>query len=291
MGKIKLSIIIVTYNDGEYLLNCLSDLSRMDDMDIDIWVVDNASTDGSIEEAKTKFPDIKYIVNSENLGFSKANNLALKKVNSEYILLLNADTKIKKGILGGVVNFLENNLDVGAVTPKIVLPNGKIDLTAHRGFPTPWASFKYYFLNDDSLYHLTNQDMFKIHEVDAITGAFFMTRKSILEKVGYLDESFFMYGEDIELCFRIKKAGYKIMYLPEYEVLHYKGVSSGLKKHSQDITTADRETRNKALNAFYQAMIIFYKKHLEKNYPGIVNWMVYLGINLKWQLAKRRLTV
>lgn len=291
MGKIKLSIIIVTYNDGEYLLNCLSDLSRMDDMDIDIWVVDNASTDGSIEEAKTKFPDIKYIVNSENLGFSKANNLALKKVNSEYILLLNADTKIKKGILGGVVNFLENNLDVGAVTPKIVLPNGKIDLTAHRGFPTPWASFKYYFLNDDSLYHLTNQDMFKIHEVDAITGAFFMTRKSILEKVGYLDESFFMYGEDIELCFRIKKAGYKIVYLPEYEVLHYKGVSSGLKKHSQDITTADRETRNKALNAFYQAMIIFYKKHLEKNYPGIVNWMVYLGINLKWQLAKRRLTV
>lgn len=290
MGK-KLSIIIVTFNDGEYLMNCLSNLSKMDDIASDIWVVDNASTDGSIDEAKTKFPDFKYTVNSENLGFSKANNMALKKVNSEFILLLNADTKIEKGVLGGVVNFLENNPDVGAVTPKIVLPNGKIDMTAHRGFPTPWASFKYYFLKDDSLYHLTDQDISKTHEVDAITGAFFMTRKSVLESVGYLDESFFMYGEDIELCFRIKKAGYKIMYLPEYEVLHYKGVSSGLKKHSQDITTADKETRRKALNAFYGAMKIFYKKHMEKKYPSVVNWLVYFGIDLKWQLAKRRLTV
>jgi GT2 family glycosyltransferase len=146
-------------------------------------------------------------------------------------------------------------------------------------------------LGNDSLYHLTDRNLEEIHEVDAITGAFFFTRKSVFEKVGYFDEDYFMYAEDIDLCYRIKKAGYKIMYIPKVSVLHSKGVSSGLKKHSQNISQANLETRKRSLNYFYKTMKIFYKKHYEKSYPFFINWLVYLGINLRWFLAKRKLTV
>ena len=125
----------------------------------------------------------------------------------------------------------------------------------------------------------------EIHEVDAIAGAFFMTKKSILEEVGYLDEDFFLYGEDIDLCLRIKKKGYKILYDPEVEITHYKGISTGVKKHSQDLTAADSKTRQRAMNAFYESMIIFYNKHYKKTYPFAINWLVYLGIYLRWSLA------
>jgi GT2 family glycosyltransferase len=163
-------------------------------------------------------------------------------------------------------------------------------MTAHRGFPTPLASFLY-FLGNDRLYHLTDKDMTMPHEVDAITGAFFLTRKKVLEEVGYFDEDYFMYAEDIDLCYRIKQAGYKIMYLPDVEVLHYKGISTGLKKHSQHLTKASLETRKKMTGYFYSTMKIFYDKHYKDKYPFFVNWLVYLGINVRWWLAKRKLTV
>lgn len=225
------------------------------------------------------------------MGFGKANNLALRAVKTEYVLLLNPDTKIQKGVLSKMIGLMNSDVKIGAATCKIVLGNGSIDLTAHRGFPTPWASFLYHFFQNDSLYHLTYKDMTKTHEVDSIAGAFFFTRKSVLDQVGSFDEDYFLYAEDIDLCFRIKKSGYKIIYEPSVEVIHQKGVSSGLKKHSQDIAQADKQTKLKAFESFYESMRTFYKKHYEKKYPFFINWLVYLGINLREWQARRKMVV
>jgi GT2 family glycosyltransferase len=287
-----LDISIVSFNSGDFLLQCLKSLDEIkDEARLNIWVVDNNSTDDSIEQVQKKFPKVNLIQNKENLGFSKANNIALSKFTSEYILILNPDSKILPGTIKHMLNFLDQNPTVGAASCKVEKADGNLDWASHRGFPTPWASFKYYFLKDDSLYHLTNQDLKKPHEVDSIVGAFFLTRNSVLKKVGLFDERFFMYGEDLDLCYRIKKAGYKVMYVPEVKIIHYKGVSSGIKKHSAAITSADVESRLRSINAFYEAMIIFYRKNYQRKYPFFVNEMVYLGINFKWWLAKRTLVV
>lgn len=288
----KLSVVIVNFNSGGFLSECLTDLEKIkDEASLQILVVDNASTDDSIKRAKLKFPDSVYILNNHNMGFGKANNLAFKRVESEFILMLNPDTKVKKGVLFKMLTLLKSDPTIGAATCKVVLGNGQLDLSAHRAFPTPWTAFRYYILKDDSLYHLKDRHLSALHEVDSISGAFFLTRKSVLEKVGLFDESFFMYGEDIDLCYRIRQAGYKIVYEPSVEIIHQKGISSGLKKHSQKITLADYQTRLRALDAFYESMKIFYKKHYKRIYPFFISWLVYLGINLKWWLARRKMVV
>lgn len=289
----KLSVSIVNFNAGDYLLDCLNSLENFkDEVDnLEIIIVDNASSDNSMEVVKKKFPNLTNILNENNLGFGKAQNMALKRAKNEYVLILNPDSKILKGTLKYMVSFMEENPEVGASSALVEKEDGTIDWASHRGFPTPWVSFLYYVLGNDSLYHLKNKDLSKTHEVDSIVGAFFLTRKSILEKVGYFDEDYFMYGEDLDLCLRIKNAGYKVMYVPEVKILHYKGVSSGLKKHSQDITSADKQTKLRAFNAFYESMKIFYKKHYAKKYPAFLNWLILLGIDLKWFLAKRKMTV
>jgi len=288
----KLSIVIVNFNAGQFLLDCLESLEKASpDLELDIWVVDNASIDGSIDEAQRKFPNINYILNSENLGFGNANNIALKRVKTEYILLLNPDCYVSAKTLKFMLEYMKTHEEVGGATCKVEQPDGAIDWASHRGFPTPWASFLYFVLGNDSLYHLTNRDMGKVHEVDAISGAFFMTRKSVLNKVGLFDEDYFLYAEDIDLCFRIKQAGFKIMYIPDVVVLHHKGVTSGIKKHSKESSLADTLARKRALDSFYETMKIFYNKHLEQDYPFFVNWLVYLGINLRWFLARRKMHV
>lgn len=288
----KLSVVILNYNSGDFLLKCLKSLEKnSNEINLNIWVVDNVSTDNSVNLAKKEFPKINYILSKENGGFSKGNNLALKKVKNEYILILNPDTEVFPGTLNYMVQFMKDNPDVGAATCRVELSNGELDMASHRGFPTPLASFFYYFLKDDSLYHLSKKNMEEIHEVDAISGSFFLIKKSILDKVGLFDESYFMYAEDLDLSFRIKKAGYKIMYVPEVKIIHYKGIASGIKSHSQNISTATDESRIRAFNAFYETMKIFYKKNLEKSYPFFINWLVYWAIDLKWFLAKRKLQV
>ncbi|EKD90485.1 MAG: Glycosyl transferase family 2 [uncultured bacterium] len=288
----KLTVSIVNYNGGQFIIDCLNLVKLLsNEVSLKVYVVDNASKDGSIEKIQENFPEVETIINKENLGFGKSQNLVLKKTKDEYILILNPDVEIKKGVLKKLLEYLESHKNIGVITPKIILQNGELDLAAHRGFPTPLASFLYTFFKNDSLYHLTQRDMNEIHEVDSISGAFFLTRKDVLASVGYFDEDFFMYGEDIDLCFRIKEAGYKVVYYPEVEVIHHKGISSGLKKDTQKMTTADKETKMRSVDAFYEAMKIFYRKHYEKNYAAIVNWLVYLGINLKWMQAKRKLVV
>lgn len=291
-SKNSLTVSIVNFNSGDFLIRCLDSLEKVkDEANLDIWVVDNASSDDSLQRAKAKFPKVQFIENSQNLGFGRAHNEVLENLKTEYVLIFNPDTKINAGVLSYMTRYMERNPDVGASSCKLVLDNGRMDWASHRGFPTPYASFRYYFLGNDSLYHLTEKPMDKPHEVDAISGSFFLTRKSVLDKVGFFDEDYFMYGEDIDLCFRIKKAGFKVMYIPEVFITHYKGVSSGLKSHSQGITTADINTKQRSLDAFYSAMKIFYKKNLRKNYPLLTNWLVNLGINIKWWMAKRKLTV
>jgi GT2 family glycosyltransferase len=290
--KPSLSICILDYNAGDLLLECLESIYQVrNQINLDIWIIDNASFDHSAQNAKKKFPKVNLVLNNENLGFSKGNNIALRKITNEYILILNPDTRILAETLPYMLDFMAKNPDVGAASCRVEKVDGSLDWASHRGFPTPDAAFKYYFLKDDSLYHLTKKDLNRPHEVDSIVGAFFLTRKSVLGKVGLFDEDYFMYGEDLDLCFRIKKAGFKVMYLPEVKVIHYKGVSSGIKAHSVEISTATKKSRQKAFNAFYQSMSLFYKKHLQKKYPFFVNWLVYLGINIKWWLAKRNMKV
>ena len=286
-----LTIAILNFNSGEYLKKCLESIREVaSEADIKVIAIDNNSSDDSFDFDRSKFSSVKFVQNGENLGFSRGYNEVLRKIKSEFILLLNPDCLLQKGVIKKILEDFENDSRIGAATCKVVLPDGSVDLTAHRGFPTPLASLFYAF-GDDSLYHLTKENLKSLHEVDAIAGAFFMTKKTVFEKVGYLDEKFFLYGEDIDLCMRIKKTGFKIVYDPVVEIIHYKGISSGLKKHSQELTAADSKTRERALNAFYEAMIIFYDKHYKSENFFLVNWLVYLGIYLKWGLAKFKRTV
>lgn len=288
----KLTISIVNYNGGKYLLSCLDSLEKVkEEVEFDVYVVDNASTDGSLEKAKEKYPEFNFILNKENLGFGKAHNLVLKKAKTPFILILNPDCEVFPGTLEYLIDYMDKNPKVGVCSPKIEKPDGTLDIASHRGFPTPWASFLYFFLKNDRLYHLTDRDMAKVHEIDSAVGAFMLIRKSVLDKVGFFDEDYFLYGEDLDLCFRIKKAGFKVMYVPQVKIKHVKGISSGIKKHSQLDSSADTQTKNLALDNFYSTMKLFYEKHYFKKYPFFLNWLVYLGIDIKLFLARRKKTV
>ena len=292
MEKTELSIVLVNYNAGDFLVRCLRSVFLAKDyLDLDVWVVDNASEDESLVNAIKEFPQVHFIKNEENIGFGAANNQALRQIKTEFILTLNPDTEVKKDTLSFMVSYMKDHPEVGAATCKAIKSDGELDWAYHRGFPTPWASFLYFFLKNGRLYHLDKCDMAKPHEVDAISGSFFFTRKSVLDKIGLFDEDYWLYAEDLDLSFRVKKAGFKIMYVPGVEVIHFKGVSSGLKKHSQEISTATRISKVRAFDAFYETMMIFYRKHLASQYPFFINWMVYLAINIKWGLARRKLSV
>lgn len=286
-----LSIVILNFNSGEYLSKCLDSIKSIEnEANISTIVIDNNSSDDSLSNVQSKFKEVKFVKNTDNVGFSKGYNPTLKSLKTEYVLLLNPDCILEKGVIRKTLEAFDNDKKTGAITPRIILSNGKIDLTAHRGFPTPWASLLY-AIGDDSLYHLTDKMSDQIHEVDSITGAFFLTKKSILDEVGYLDDRFFLYGEDIDLSLRIKNLGYKILYDPQVKIIHNKGISSGLKKHSQELSSADTKTKEKARDSFYQAMILFYDKHYKSKYPFFISWLVYLGIYLKWAVARIKTTV
>lgn len=285
----KLTISIVNYNAGDYLIKCLESLKMVKgELDFDVYVVDNGSTDMSFYEAKNKFPSFNYIDNKANFGFGKAHNIVLKKAKTSYVLTLNPDCEVPRGTLKYMFEFMEKNHDVGISTSRVEKADGSLDIASHRGFPTPKASFQYFFLKDDKAYHLTDRDMNTVHEIDSAVGAFMFMRRDIIEKVGYFDEDYFLYGEDIDLCFKVKKAGFKVMYVPEVKILHIKGVSSGIKKHSQKESGANESTKNLATDYFYSTMKIFYKKHYSKNYPKLFNSLIYFGIDFKKSISKRK---
>ena len=251
----RLSIIIVNYNVKYFLEQCLdSVLLAVKDMEAEIFVVDNYSSDGSQEYIKSRFPDIIFIENQENVGFSKANNQAIAKAKGDYILLLNPDTVIGENTLTKICIFMDEHHKAGAVGVKMLDGYGQFLPESKRGFPSPWNSFckisglSKLFPNSKRFgkYHLKYLDNNFVHRVDILAGAFMMLRKKAIEKSGYLDERFFMYGEDIDLSYRITRCGYKNYYYPE-PIIHYKGEST-----KKDI---------KYVKNFYEAMLIFFNKH------------------------------
>lgn len=292
-----LSIIIVSFNTKDITKKCLLNLKKNLDhypISYEVIVVDNGSVDGSVEmlkKIKLFWKNLKLIISKKNLGFGKGNNLGLKYAKGKYVLYLNSDAIVTNIDFNDLIFLMDKYQNIGALTVKVVLPNGKIDPASHRGFPNLWRSFTYFsglekiFFNIPLLnrifggYHLAHLDINQIHEIDSPTGAFLLTRKEILDKIGGFDEDYFAYGEDIEMAWDIKKLGYKIIYYPLWEVLHIKSMS-GLKKK-------DKKIRKKTSFYFYDSMKIFYKKHYASSYPFFINQLVYFSIDLKKYLDNR----
>lgn len=289
-----ISVVIVSYNTRELLSNCLKSLEKAGkNLKMEIFVVDNNSHDGTVQMVRLNFQNVMLIANKKNLGFAKANNLALKKAKSEYILILNPDTVVGEDTLVEMINFMEKSTDVGISTCKIELAIGGLDKDARRHFPTPWRAASH-FLGLSKIfkgsrifdqYYIGYKSPDLEQEVDACAGAFMMVRKAAMDKVGLFDEDFFFYGEDLDWCWRFKEAGYKIMYTPITKIIHYKGASSGIKKSSRDVTLATKESKRRARYESVRAMKLFYKKHFEKSYPFFINWLMYFAI---WIMGKFR---
>jgi len=257
-----LSIIIVNYNVKEFIQNLLHSIFKAGcNLKYAIIIIDNASEDGSAEFIKEKFPNVNLIINNKNIGFGKANNIGLSVAKGEYILLVNPDTLIREDTLEKMISFFETNPDAGLAGCKILNPDGSLQLACRRSFPGPWTSFckvtglSTLFPNSRlfARYNLTYLDENKTHEVDAISGSFMMMKREVYEKVGGFDEQFFMYGEDLDLCYRIQKSGWKVYYTPDTQIIHYKGEST--KRSSLDDT-----------KIFYDAMNLFVKKHLSSSF-------------------------
>ncbi len=255
----KLSVIIVNYNVRYFLEQALLAVRKAArGLDVEVFVVDNASSDDSVPMVREKFPEVRLLVNEENVGFSRANNQAIRRARGEYILLLNPDTVVNEDTFQRCLEFMDAHPEAGALGVRMIDGSGKFLPESKRGFPSPWVAFcKTFGLSTlfpksrlFNHYHLGYLDEHQTHEVEVLAGAFMLLRKKALDEVGLLDESFFMYGEDIDLSWRIHQAGYKNYYFPHTTIIHYKGES----------------TRKGSLNyvrVFYQAMIIFARKHFK----------------------------
>lgn len=296
MEQIELSIIILSYNTKELLKKCLDSLKEgyAGDRGREVIVVDNGSSDGSGEwleqyQEHGGKQGIKVIKNKENLGFAKGNNVGLKEARGKYILFLNSDTEVFPGSLNEAVNFMERNSEVGALTAKTLLTDGKMDPDCHRGFPTPWASISYFlglekFFPKSKLfgqYHKFYLNLDADHEIDAGAGAFMLVPRKVIDQVGAWDENYFFYGEDLDFYYRIKKAGFKVVYFAKPLLKHYKGASSGLRRESKDIAKNSKENRVRVAKASAEAMEIFYKKFYKDIYPGWLTFLVLTAIKIK----------
>ena len=285
----KLSIIILSYNTRERLKKCLESLRRMKSGEgkVEIIVVDNGSSDGTEERfwAGKQNLKIKLIKNRENLGFAKGNNIGIKQATGKYILLLNSDTLVNENTISKMLAFMEKNPKAGVATCRVELADGGLDPACHRGFPTPWASLTY-FLGLEKLfpksrifgrYHLGFLPMDKPHEIDSPSGAFYLSRKEVIDKVGLLDEDYFLYGEDLDWSYRIKQAGFKIIYNPEVKITHFKKQSGR--------SGEDPKLRKETTGYFYETMKIFYQKHYFDRYPRFITAFVMLAVEIKKQLS------
>ena len=285
-----LSIIVINYKTKDLTLQTLKSVfaARPPKNKFEVILVDNGSNDDTPAVVRKKFSQVKIIEAATNLGFAGGNNLGLRRAKGRFLLLLNSDTLINKNTLVKMIEYMDDNPGVGLSTCRVELVTGAIDPASHRGFPTPWASLTYY-LGLEKLfpksrifarYHQGWKDLAASHEIDTPVGAFFMIRREALRQVGLLDEKFFMYGEDIDLAFRIKQAGWQIMYTPITKITHLKG-ASGINKPVKEI-------RLRTTMAFFEAMKLFYRKHYAKRYFFALKWLVFLGINSVklWKIVK-----
>ena len=273
----KLSVVVVNYNVRDFLAQTLRTVrAATAALDAEVWVVDNASTDGSVEMVRRDFPEVRLVASGTNLGFAKANNLALAQCAGEFIALVNPDTLIRDDTFTVCLDYLASRPDAGMVGCKILNPDGTLQLACRRSFPTPGVALAK-VLGLSALfprsrrfgrYNLTFLDPDQEAEVEAISGSFMVFRRSILDEVGPLDERFFMYGEDLDFCYRIHQAGWKIVYLPSTEIIHYKGQS-----------TLQRGFRS--LLTFYEAMGLFVEKHFHHGWIWLPRWLLLAGIGLR----------
>jgi GT2 family glycosyltransferase len=282
-NRVTITIIILSYNTRALLERCLSSVFAAQTAK-DRWeviVVDNASTDDSVAVIKNKYPTVSVVENRKNLGFAAGNNVGINKAKGSVILLLNSDTEVTVGAIQETARYLVHQPEAGVATCMLIRPDGSMDPACHRGFPTPGASLAY-FLGLEKIfpkstrfggYHMGYKDLSQPHQIDSPSGAFFMIKKSVIKKVGLLDERFFMYGEDLDWSYRIKHAGWKIIFYPYTSVLHKKWQSG--KAHP------DEEQRRVTQQHFYNAMQLFYKKHYQKRYGWLATGFVLLGIKLR----------
>ena len=285
----KLSIIIVNYNVKHFIEQCLHSVYRaLKDVDAEVFVVDNNSVDGSVILIKEKFPQVILIENKINTGFSKANNQAIRLSKGKYVLLLNPDTVVQEDTFTKIILFMDTHPDAGGLGVKMVDGKGNFLPESKRGLPTPEVAFykifglSKFFPGSKRFghYHLTYLDKNKTHSIDVLSGAFMLLRAETLAKCGVLDEDYFMYGEDIDLSYRIILSGYKNYYYPETCIIHYKGEST--KKSSVNYVLV-----------FYRAMAIFARKHFSQNRAKLFSFLIYFAIYLRaavsimWRMIKQ----
>jgi len=283
----KVSVLIANYNTKDTLRECLTNLSTANYENIEVIIFDNASSDGAPQMVKSEFPNVVIIESLDNKGISYGYNRALEHAGGEFILYLGSDAFPKKHDIEGLVSYMLQNPQVGLATAKLVTLENELDMDAHRGFPTPWAAvthfsrlnrlFKKNRIFDQ--YHKSFENFEQPHEIDACISHFMFVRKSVIEQINGWDEDYFVFGEDIDFCYRIKAAGYKIMYLPQYKVLHYKGTGIGIRKTTSKISKEGATTKIRMTKAQTNAMRIFYKKHYSSKYPTLITGMVLGGIS------------
>ena len=272
----RLSVVFLNYNTRDLIRQALNSvLAAAEGLEVEIFVVDNASADGSVDMVAEEFPQVKLICNSANVGFAAGNNVALRQVVGEYALLINTDTIVRRDALRTMVEFLDEHPEAGACGCKILDPDGTLQLDSRRGFPTPLAAFckmsglSRFFPKHPLIahYHMTYLDPEQTAEVEVLSGSCMMVRKAAMDQVGLLDESYFMYGEDIDWCYRFHQAGWKIYYVPTTEIIHFRGESG-------------RRTPLKILYRKSQAMSIFVNKHMARRYRFFPLWLLQVGIAL-----------
>lgn len=298
----ELSVVIVSYNTKALLDDCLCALRNAEPPSggCEVIVVDNGSSDGSPEMVAEKYPDVRLIACRSNLGYSAANNQGSAVARGSHLLFLNSDTQVSRKALAEPLEYLKENPQVGALTVRLVYPNGERDPDNHRGFPTPWNAFCHFsglsrlFSRNPRFngYFRSYEDFTQVHSVPVIAGSYMIMPTWLDRKLGGWDETYFFYGEDIDYCYRIAEAGYEIIYYPLVEVLHYKGASSGLRKESADVARPSKETRVKAARESVRAMKVFYEKFYQDKYPRPVTAFVLAGVEAKgwFRVMKHRLT-
>jgi GT2 family glycosyltransferase len=243
----KLSVVIVSYNVRSYLEQCLQSVQRaLEGIEGEVFVVDNHSDDDSVVTVREKYPCVRLIENQENLGFSKANNQAIRQSQADYVLLLNPDTVVAEDTLRGVLTFMDEHPKAGGAGVMMCYEDGSRAPESRRALPTPWvAALK--MLGFTKRYYMSHLPWDQPCRIEVISGAFCLLRHEALKTIGLLDEDFFMYGEDIDLSYRLLKGGWENWYLP-YSIIHYKGKST-------------QKSDYRYVHVFYQAMLIFFQKH------------------------------
>ena len=243
----KLSVVIVSYNVRSYLEQCLQSVQKaLEGIEGEVFVVDNHSDDDSVVTVREKYPWVRLIENQENLGFSKANNQAIRQSQADYVLLLNPDTVVAEDTLRGVLTFMDEHPKAGGAGVMMCYEDGSRAPESRRALPTPWvAALK--MLGFTKRYYMSHLPWDQPCRIEVISGAFCLLRHEALKTIGLLDEDFFMYGEDIDLSYRLLKGGWENWYLP-YSIIHYKGKST-------------QKSDYRYVHVFYQAMLIFFQKH------------------------------